>query len=79
MLPPRKFKISFGNTGIVIPIARTSSVTVTKMKVIAAWRDFTEKPAKTVEAAVSAAKFKSAAKPAAAAPPENVWRERLYI
>jgi uncharacterized protein len=32
--------MSFGKTGMIKPIARTSSVTVTRMKVIAAWRDF---------------------------------------
>src|SRR5204863_8421649 len=38
--PPRKSRISLGKTGIIIPIARISSVTVTRIKMIAAGRDF---------------------------------------
>src|SRR5438046_88697 len=38
--PPRKSRISFGKTGMIKPIARTSSVTVTRMKITAAGRDF---------------------------------------
>jgi hypothetical protein len=32
--------MSFGKTGMIKPIARMSSVTVTKMKMMAAWRFF---------------------------------------
>src|SRR5207249_3619948 len=38
--PPRKSRISFGKTGMIKPIARMSRVTVTRMKIIAAGRDF---------------------------------------
>ncbi len=38
--PPRKSRISLGNTGIIKPIARISSVTVTRIKMTAAGRDF---------------------------------------
>src|SRR6266508_178250 len=38
--PPRKSRISLGKTGMIKPIARMSSVTVTRMKMIAAGRDF---------------------------------------
>src|SRR6266480_4155657 len=51
--PPRKSRISFGKTGMIKPIASTSRVTVTRMKMIAAWRDLIRST--TVEAAVSAA------------------------
>src|SRR5215469_2666946 len=37
--PPRKSRISLGRTGIIKPIARMSSVTVTRMKMTAAGRD----------------------------------------
>src|SRR5205823_7989708 len=57
--PPRKSRISFGKTGIIKPIARMSRVTVTRMKMTAAGRDFIARTT-TVEAAVSAAKFKCA-------------------
>src|SRR5438067_8963933 len=40
--PPRKSRISFGKTGIMRPIARMSRVTVTRMKMTAAGRDFME-------------------------------------
>lgn len=36
--PPRKFSTSFGNTGIMMPSASTSSTTVTKMNATAAGR-----------------------------------------
>src|SRR5262252_2068249 len=38
--PPRKSRISLGKTGIIKPIARISSVTVTRIKMTAAGRDF---------------------------------------
>ena len=38
--PPRKSRISLGKTGIIKPIARMSRVTVTRMKITAALRDF---------------------------------------
>src|SRR5438132_2449034 len=38
--PPRKSRISLGKTGIIKPIARMSSVTVTRIKMTAAGRDF---------------------------------------
>src|SRR5215469_5884623 len=38
--PPRKSRISLGRTGMIKPIARMSSVTVTRMKMTAAGRDF---------------------------------------
>src|ERR1044072_8748134 len=38
--PPRKSKISLGSTGIIKPIARMSRVTVTRIKMTAAGRDF---------------------------------------
>src|SRR6201982_4210752 len=38
--PPRKSKINFGRTGMIKPIARMSRVTVTRMKMTAAGRDF---------------------------------------
>src|SRR5436190_14920056 len=38
--PPRKSRISFGKTGMIKPIARTSRVTVTRIKMTAAGRDF---------------------------------------
>src|SRR5262249_10405936 len=38
--PPRKSRISVGRTGIINPIARMSSVTVTRIKMTAAGRDF---------------------------------------
>src|SRR6058998_1556163 len=38
--PPRKSRISFGKTGMIKPIARMSRVTVTRMKITAAGRDF---------------------------------------
>src|SRR5712672_2702300 len=38
--PPRKSRINFGRTGMIKPIARMSRVTVTRMKIIAAGRDF---------------------------------------
>src|SRR5438876_9780619 len=38
--PPRKSRISFGKTGMIKPIARMSRVTVTRMKITAACRDF---------------------------------------
>src|SRR5436190_9235304 len=38
--PPRKSRISLGSTGIIKPIARMSSVTVTRIKMTAAGRDF---------------------------------------
>src|SRR5438128_8332406 len=38
--PPRKSRISFGKTGMIKPIARMSRVTVTRMKMTAAGRDF---------------------------------------
>src|SRR6266850_6234026 len=41
--PPRKSKISFGKTGMINPIARMSSVTVTRIKVIVALLAFTRK------------------------------------
>src|SRR5947208_4956251 len=37
--PPRKFRISFGKTGMIKPIARMSRVTVTRIKTTAAGRD----------------------------------------
>src|SRR5438045_7979244 len=37
--PPRKSRISLGRTGMIKPIARTSRVTVTRMKMTAAGRD----------------------------------------
>ena len=40
MLPPRKSRINFGNTGAISPSASMSSMTVTKMNAMAAWRDF---------------------------------------
>src|SRR5215813_10841097 len=38
--PPRKSRMSLGKTGMIKPIARMSSVTVTRMKMTAAGRDF---------------------------------------
>src|SRR3989449_8499936 len=38
--PPRKSRISFGKTGMIKPIARMSRVTVTRIKMTAAGRDF---------------------------------------
>src|SRR5882724_2918823 len=38
--PPRKSRISLGSTGMIKPIARMSRVTVTRMKITAAGRDF---------------------------------------
>src|SRR5438477_9021323 len=38
--PPRKSRISLGRTGIIKPIARMSSVNVTRIKMTAAGRDF---------------------------------------
>src|ERR1043165_9390285 len=38
--PPRKSRINFGRTGMIKPIARMSRVTVTRIKIRAAWRDF---------------------------------------
>jgi hypothetical protein len=40
VLPPRKSRINFGRTGAIKPSASMSSVTVTKIKTIAAWRCF---------------------------------------
>src|SRR5207249_9349229 len=40
MLPPRKSRINFGNTGAINPSASMSSMTVTKMNGIAACRFF---------------------------------------
>src|SRR6266508_2208335 len=40
--PPRKSRISFGKTGMIKPIAKMSSVTVTRMKMTAAGRAFIE-------------------------------------
>src|SRR5881398_2669842 len=53
--PPRKSRISFGRTGIIKPIAKTSRVTVTRMKMTAAGRDFmrTEHERNVVAAVVS--------------------------
>src|SRR5260370_40650429 len=51
--PPRKSRMSFGKTGMIKPIARTSRVTVTKMKMTAAWRFLIRST--TVEAAITAA------------------------
>src|ERR1700746_1048503 len=56
--PPRKSRISLGKTGMIKPIAKMSSVTVTRMKIIAAGRAFIIRST-TLEAAVSAAKGKS--------------------
>src|SRR2546423_175753 len=38
--PPRKSRISLGSTGIIKPIARMSSVTVTRIKMTGGGRDF---------------------------------------
>jgi hypothetical protein len=38
--PPRKSRISLGKTGIIKPIARMSRVTVTRINMTAAGRDF---------------------------------------
>src|SRR6516225_11554921 len=38
--PARKSRMSLGKTGMIKPIARMSSVTVTRMKMTAAGRDF---------------------------------------
>src|SRR2546421_6318385 len=38
--PPRKSRISLGSTGIIKPIARMSRVTVTRINMTAAGRDF---------------------------------------
>src|SRR5881275_3316737 len=38
--PPRKSRISLGSTGMIKPIARMSSVTVTRINMTAAGRDF---------------------------------------
>ena len=40
ILPPRKSRINFGNTGAINPSASMSSMTVTKMKAMAAGRFF---------------------------------------
>src|SRR6266566_5899569 len=51
--PPRKSRISLGKTGIIKLIARISSVTVTRIKMIAAGRDFIRvEHQRNVEAAV---------------------------
>src|SRR4030095_14737703 len=47
MLPPRKSRINFGNTGAINPSASMSSMTVTKMNGIAAWRFFIARGAST--------------------------------
>src|SRR5436190_6112026 len=53
--PPRKSRISLGSTGMIKPIARMSRVTVTRMKMTAAGRDFmrTEHERNVVGAVVS--------------------------
>src|SRR5438094_9680334 len=53
--PPRKSRISFGKTGIMRPIARISRVTVTRIKMTAAGRDFmnTEHECNVVAAVVA--------------------------
>src|SRR6184192_4292665 len=53
--PPRKSRISLGSTGMIKPIARMSRVTVTRMKITAAGRDFmrTEHERNVVGAVVS--------------------------
>jgi hypothetical protein len=55
--PPRKSRISLGKTGMIKPIARMSRVTVTRMKMTAAGRDFikAEDERNVVAAAVSTA------------------------
>jgi hypothetical protein len=37
--PPRKLSTSFGNTGMMMPNAKTSSTTVTNMNITAAGRE----------------------------------------
>jgi len=56
-LPPRKFRINFGRTGAIKPNASMSSMTVTKINGIAAWRGFIPRST-TVVVAVPAAKLK---------------------
>src|SRR5207302_6937932 len=65
--PPRKSRISLGKTGIIKPIARMSSVTVTRIKMTAAGRDFmrTEHERNVVGAVVSTAE-------------QATWHKRLY-
>src|ERR1700675_1948292 len=66
--PPRKSRISFGKTGMIKPIARMSRVTVTRMKIIAAGRDFMREHERNVVAAVvSTAQANGGA-----------WHKRLY-
>src|SRR5438034_10518753 len=56
--PPRKSRISLGKTGMIKPIARMSRVTVTRMKMTAAGRDFmrVEHERNVVAAVVSTAR-----------------------
>src|SRR5436853_5967084 len=66
--PPRKSRISFGKTGMINPIARMSRVTVTRIKMTAAGRDFmrVEHQRNVVAAVVSTAE-------------QGAWHKRLYI
>src|SRR5436305_942206 len=65
---PRKSRINLGSTGMIKPIARMSSVTVTRINMTAAGRDFmrVEHERNVVAAVVSTAE-------------QGAWHKRLYI
>ena len=70
MLPPRKSRISFGNTGAINPSANMSSMTVTKMNAMAAGRFF-----------ISKWSINATLWPRLCQPPkqyEGAWHKRLY-
>src|ERR1700745_3556314 len=80
MLPPRKSRINFGNTGAINPSASMSSITVTKMNGIAAWRFFIAREISTQRCSggcVNRHEVDRVGRPAVASPLEARPRLRL--